>query len=144
MLPTAVANNTTPTLSSISLYLFTKVNAMLQWRRDANVDKIRNNILYGGMDHPTKFPYADVIMKYAYQIVIAIDALDKNGNPVSLETFNFEPKDVLKIITTDQYLEYLAYTLEYKSLVIEQLSEERERKYLHEWNHSWDVQTGNR
>ena len=103
---------------------------MLQWRRDANVDKIRNNILYGGMDHPTKFPYADIIMKHAYQIVIAIDALDNNGNPVSLETFNFEPKDVMKIITTDQYLEFLAYTLEYKALIVEQLSEEREKRFL--------------
>ena len=109
---------------------------MLKWRRDVNVDKIRNNILYGGMDHPTKFPYADVIMKHAYQIVIAIDALDRSGNPISLETFNFEPKDVMKIISTDQYLEFLAYTLEYKSLVIEQLSDERERNFLAEWNNN--------
>ena len=89
-----------------------------------------------GVDHPTKFPHAHTIMKHAYQIVIAIDAFDKKGNPVSLETFNFEPKDVMKIISTDDYLEFLAYTLEYKAIIIEQLSEERERKFLAEWNNN--------
>ena len=113
-----------------------KVKAMLQWRRENNIDEIRNDILYGGKDSPSKFPYANIVLKYAYQIVITHDVFDYSHNVVSLETFNFDPKEVMKLITVEQYLRFLAYTLEYKALVLEQLSEEREKKYLEEHNNS--------
>ena len=111
-----------------------KVNAMLAWRRENNVDEIRNNIVSGGMDCPTKFPHADIILKYAYQIVITTDVLDFKKNTVSYESYDFNPKEVMKIISVQDYLKFLAYTLEYKALVLEQLSEERERAFLMEHN----------
>ena len=41
---------------------------MLNWRREYKVDDIRNDIVYGGKNQPSKFPHADVLLKYAYQI----------------------------------------------------------------------------
>jgi hypothetical protein len=116
---------------------------MLNWRREYKVDDIRNDIVYGGKNQPSKFPHADFLLKYAYQIgnqsylsqlshylcqfnlltiylmncltitnlVCAFDALDKNGNCMSLETFDFSPKEVLKLITIDDYILFLTYSL---------------------------------
>ena len=103
---------------------------MLLWRREKDVDKIRNDIVYGDRNDPKKFPFADVILKYAYQIICTHDVFDKRGMCVSLESFNFNPKDVLKLISIDDYLTFLIYNLEYKALILEQLSEERERALL--------------
>jgi hypothetical protein len=47
-----------------------------------------------------------------------------------LEQYCFSPKDVLKTITIDQYLVFLTYALEYRSLVLEQMSHEMEKEYL--------------
>ena len=44
-------------------------------------------------------------------LVCAFDALDKNGNCMSLETFDFSPKEVLKLITIDDYILFLTYSL---------------------------------
>ena len=47
-----------------------------------------------------------------------------------MEMFNFSPKDVLDAITVDDYLVFLIYSLEYRAIVLEQLSHEKEIKYL--------------
>ena len=46
-----------------------------------------------------------------HHLVCASDALDKKGNPMSLETFNFSPKEVLQLITLEDYILFLTYTL---------------------------------
>lgn len=47
-----------------------------------------------------------------------------------MEMFDFAPKDVLEAITVEDYLVFLTYSLEYRAIVLEQLSHEREQKYL--------------
>lgn len=53
-----------------------------------------------------------------------------------MEQFNFEPAKVLKEITKEEYITFMIYMLEYKILVLEQLSEAKERAYLaeHDYN----------
>ena len=91
---------------------------------------IRHKILYENINNPNRFPYGRTVIELGPQIVIAPTLVDKKGQPLVVETFNFNPADVFKLISIDQYLEFLKYALEYRSLVFEQMSEERERKYL--------------
>ena len=60
--------------------------------------------------------------------MIAHDALDRSGCPIALETFNFSPADVLEAVTKEEYTLFMIYLLEYRSLVLEQLSHEAEEK----------------
>jgi hypothetical protein len=106
------------------------IKDMLQWRLDNNVDAVRQDILYGGKDSPFNFPKGKLIIGLAPQIVLSVNALDKCGQPLSLEQFNFSPKEVFKAIKMDDYLTFLTYCLEYRALVLEQVSHEREQAYL--------------
>lgn len=47
-----------------------------------------------------------------------------------MELYNFSPKEVLKVVSQDLYINFLIYALEYRALVMEQLSHEQEMKYL--------------
>lgn len=48
----------------------------------------------------------------------------------AMEMFDFSPKEVLDAISIADYLEYLTYSLEYRALILEQMSHEREEAYL--------------
>lgn len=61
--------------------------ACLKWRKDNNVDDIRNNILYGGINSPLKFPHGKILLNLAPQIVISSQALDKKGRPLGKNKF---------------------------------------------------------
>ena len=104
----------------------------LKWRRENGVDEIRDKILNGGINHPFKFPMGEKIIELQPQIVMAPKAFDNQGQPITLETFGFDPDAVFKHVTIEQYLTFLIYSLEFRALVMEQLSEEREREYLRE------------
>jgi len=102
----------------------------LTWRREACIDDIRRNIIEKGMNHPSLFPNAKKILDLVPQIVIAHDALDNYGSPISLEQYSFSPSNVLKLISLSEYLEFITYTLEFKSMVLEQMSEAMERRIV--------------
>lgn len=52
------------------------------------------------------------------------------AHPSVMETFDFSPKVLFEEIPLDKFLTYLIYTLEYRALVMEQVSHEREQQYL--------------
>jgi hypothetical protein len=112
----------------------------LQWRKDNRVDDIRNEILYGGANHPHKFPLGPLMLQVVPQIVIAPHALDHSGQPITLEIYDFDPVHVLEQITVQQYLVFLIYSCEFRTLILEQLSEEREKQYLLEHPNPQDRQ----
>lgn len=98
--------------------------------RDANrVDDIRNEILYKSMS-PFEFPNGKKIINLVPQIVLAHDALDNLGNPMSLEEFGFNPELVMKSVSKEEFLRFVIFTLEYRVLVLEQLSDLKEKAYL--------------
>ena len=47
-----------------------------------------------------------------------------------MECYNFSPNDVLDAITIQDYLVFLTYTLEYRAIVMEQMSHEQEQRYI--------------
>lgn len=106
------------------------ISKFLDWRKENNVDTIRQNIVSGGCNMPSKFPKADLILKLLPQAVLCPSACDKKGAPISVEKFNFSPSEVMKFVSMTEYIEFLIYCLEYKSLVSEWLSEKADRDYL--------------
>jgi hypothetical protein len=107
---------------------------LLHRRKMYNIDRIRNHIALGGANDPSKFPYADIIFGFAPQIVCDANVRDGNGYPISLETYQFKPAEVFKNVHIDDYMYFLAYTLEYKAMILEQVSAETEENYLKQFN----------
>eukprot|EP01032_Pedospumella_encystans_P009881 gene9881-11596_t len=102
-----------------------------KWRIDNKVDQIRTNIVERGMDHPLKFPKGELILSLIPQLILVPNAQDKLGCPICVEQYNFTPSEVFKYITIDDYILFVLYSLEFKSLIVEALSEQREQKFLH-------------
>ena len=102
----------------------------LKWRRDNNVDRIRNDILYSGKNTPLLFPSGKKILELAPQIVISAKALDRKGQPLAMESYDFSPNKLFKEVTIEEYMLFLTYALEYRALVMEQLSQEAEQRYI--------------
>jgi len=107
-----------------------KFRKFLAWRDEVGADDIRFSIVEGGMGHPTLFPRGEEIMKLMPQIVLAPDACDKKGNPICFEQYAFSPVAVLKQVPMEHHVTFATYCLEFRSLILEQLSEEKERAYL--------------
>lgn len=102
----------------------------LKWRLDNNIDEIRKDITNGKFA-PHLFPNGKNILEKAYQIVITRKSRDNKNRPIALETFNFSFKDLAKAANSvDDYIKFIIYTFEYRSMVIEQLSREEEAKLL--------------
>ena len=59
-----------------------------------------------------------------------------------MEMFDFSPKDVLEAISIQDYLVFLTYSLEYRAIVMEQMSHEREQEYLKEYPNPADRREG--
>ena len=101
-----------------------------KWRIDNKVDEIRTNIVERGMDHPLKFPKGELILSLIPQLILVPNAQDKLGSPICVEQYNFTPSEVFKYITIDDYILFVLYSLEFKSLIVEALSEQREQAFL--------------
>lgn len=102
------------------------LSKFLSWRKTCNIDEIRDKIVYGGVDHPLKFPHGEKVFSLMAQIVIDTEICDKTGAPICVEQYNFSPTEVLQKIKIEEYIEFITYALEYKSVILEQLSHEKE------------------
>eukprot|EP01031_Cornospumella_fuschlensis_P036109 gene36109-43787_t len=100
----------------------------LKWRKDNKVDEIRDNIVMHGCNHPSKFPKGALINTLIPQIVLDHQVQDNQGCPLCVETYSFSPTEVMEQISIEDYVLYMMYTLEYRSIVLEQISENRERE----------------
>jgi len=61
---------------------------------------------------------------------MSANATDYGGNPICVEHYSFSPREVFERVTLDQYLTFLTYCMEYRMLILEQMSEIREREYI--------------
>jgi hypothetical protein len=86
------------------------------------------------LSHHRSTSLGQEIIENAPQIICSGDALDSHGNPTALETYNFSPTQLMQHVSLDSYKSFVVYCLQYKSLIIEQLSEAKEREYLAEHN----------
>jgi hypothetical protein len=105
----------------------------IEWRKTSNVDAIRADIIHGQKNHPSKFPNGEKILRLVPQIVIDANCVDKTGAPLCVEQYAFSPSTVLDEISLDEYIIFVTYSLEFKSLILEQLSEEKEREKIKEY-----------
>lgn len=102
----------------------------LDWRDVNNVDFIRDDILQRKRS-VSEFPYANKILPYLGRyIVIAPDAVDNYGNPIVYEEMNGNPDAIIRNVTKEEFVEFFIYLHEYRSLVLEQMSHEREQSLL--------------
>lgn len=62
------------------------------------VDKVRQDILYGNASSASKFPHGKKILEVAPQLVISGTAVDKKGQPLFYESFNFDLKGKIFLI----------------------------------------------
>jgi hypothetical protein len=86
-----------------------------------------SSVVYGKAHSPMTFPYAEKIIELAPQIVMSANALDKQNQPIILETYDFNPKHFIENVSIDEYLVFLIYCLEYRALILEQLSDKYEK-----------------
>lgn len=108
----------------------TMMSNFLKWREDNKINEIRTDIVERGYDHPLRFPKGDVILSLIPQLVILPNAMDNTGSPICVEQYDFVPSEVFKYINITDYILFVTYSLEYRSLIVEQISEQRERAYL--------------
>ena len=103
---------------SIKLY-----REFLIWRKENNIDYIRNKIVYEGCNNPLAFPYGPVILDLQPTIVIAPDATDKKGQPIVLELYGRNPALLLEKVSISEYIQFLTYCLEFRAIILEQISD---------------------
>jgi hypothetical protein len=102
----------------------------LHWRKEHGVDEIRRNIVEGEADHPLKFPKGQLIMSLLPSLVMAPDAFDNFGCPIVVEQYRFSPSEVLSKVKIEEYVLFVTYSLEYRQIILEQISEQREQEFL--------------
>lgn len=107
---------------SIQLY-----RDFLIWRKENNVDLIRNRIVYEGYNNPLAFPHGQIILDLQPTIVIAPEATDKRGQPIVLEIFGRNPASLLDKVSISDYVQFLVYCLEFRAIVLEQISDSHEK-----------------
>ena len=61
---------------------------------------------------------------------------------IAMETFNFSPKEIFEAVPISDYLVFLTYTLEYRAIVLEQMSHEREVEYINKHPNPEDRKEG--
>lgn len=114
--------------------IVTKYRNYLQWRKDNNVDEVRERIRVENLNKPALFPNGEGFLSMSEQIIVAADATDYEGNLITFETFDFSPSVMLKKFSLDDWDNWMIYTMIYKQMVLEQVSEQRERDLLREYN----------
>ena len=106
------------------------IEKFLNWRTTNNIDKIRENIVSGIADKPSKFPKGELILQLIKQVVILPSVCDNRGMPICIDQYAFSPIQVLTKVSLEEYIEFTKYALEYRQLILEQMSEEREREVI--------------
>merc|ERR1711871_632323 len=104
------------------------IEKFLDWRIAQNVDAIRHNIVEMGMNSVSKFPNAEKVLKYCKYLVYDPKAVSTTGQPVMAE--GIIPPALWESVTLEEYLQFRLYGLEFLSLVLEQMSYEKERQTL--------------
>lgn len=107
-----------------------KFGKFLKWRKESGIDAWRDDIVTGSADHPTKFPHGDLINQLIPSIQCTLTATDKVGSPLCVDQYEFNPNEILERIELDDYIKYAVYGLEYKTIILDQRSNDMEKEFL--------------
>ncbi|CAM9169952.1 unnamed protein product, partial [Phaeothamnion confervicola] len=106
---------------------------MLQWRRDNGVDAIRQDIVLNKLYHPSLFPFGETVMKHYPFMMASPLCTDAKGNPLSYEGYSFSPRLVQEELKDiDHFIVFHIYCQEWKQMLLNAFSDERERQALEE------------
>jgi hypothetical protein len=111
----------------------------LVWRKENNMDAIRDEILSNHLWNPSLFPRGQEVLKHIPQVVVASiprvsDPEETRGeNPfdgylLGAESFDFSPSSVMRIISMDEYHHWIKYCYEFKSMILEIHSQRQEER----------------
>ena len=76
----------------------------LRFRKQYNVNEIRNDIVFGGKNCPINFPNGSKILSYFKTIVLSVNHRDVDGNPISYEDFSSSPSRLLANVSKEEYI----------------------------------------
>nr|CCA17715.1 conserved hypothetical protein [Albugo laibachii Nc14]CCA18361.1 conserved hypothetical protein [Albugo laibachii Nc14] len=108
-----------------------KYREMLQLRKTHQLDPIRSRIIDENL-HPEQFPHYDKVVSnvpFAHSFD-ACEAVD--SSPMEINVFSFELTGFIDLkglemsVSNDEWMEFLAYELEYRSIQLDRLSREKE------------------
>lgn len=102
----------------------------LNWRRENNIDRIRHEIVHGGVNTPKKFPKGEFLTTEIQQTICDVNARCNKGCPISILRTTFSPSLIFEGVTKEEYVTFIQYSLEYQQLILEQLAEQEEREIL--------------
>ena len=113
----------------------------LNWRRNNEIDKIRTEIVYGGINTPKKFPQGEFLTTEIPQTFCDVNARCNRGCPLSILRTTFSPSVVFESVEKEEYVKFIQYSLEYQQLILEQIAEQEEREILKAAQERGDVLT---
>lgn len=102
----------------------------LNWRKNNEIDKIRHDIVHGGINSPKKFPKGEFLTTEIPQTFCDVNARCNRGCPLSILRTTFSPSVVFEGVEKEEYVKFIQYSLEYQQLILEQLAEQEEREKL--------------
>ena len=105
------------------------IDKWLTFRDENNVDDIRNKILFTPL-FPRQFPEGEKILDLIGHDILSPNCVDSDGNPLATEYYQFDGEDFMQKVTKEEYLHFMLYAFEYRNLVLEQLSHEKEKKNI--------------
>lgn len=108
-----------------------KVRAFLEFRDKEKVDDIRNEILFTPLTSAMQFPHGKQILQATKHDILAPTCTDADGNPVATEYYEFDTNKFFAEISKEDYLHFMLYALEYRNLVLEQMSHNKEKENIH-------------
>jgi hypothetical protein len=120
----------------------TQYHSFLRWYVDQDILSIRHKILYEGCNSPIMFPKGKEFLALAPHLVCALTHKDCAGRPIVFESFDFDPNEFVKKLSVEDYVLFLKYCLEYRSLVLEQMSEEAEAANLRQGTNTGNANYG--
>eukprot|EP00903_Cladosiphon_okamuranus_P011122 g10498.t1 len=105
---------------------------MLRWRKDNNVDAIREDIMQNQKFHPSQFPDGEMITKLFPLLVANPLCVDMDGAPISYESYEFSPRQVTAHANGDLgfFIKFHIYCQEFKQICLDSLSDAKEMENL--------------
>lgn len=107
-----------------------KLKGFLMFRDEKKVDDIRNELLFTPLSSPLQFPHAEKILKATKHDILAPACTDSLGNPLATEYYAFDGAKFVEEVKKEEYLLFMLYCFEYRNLVLEQMSHNKEKENL--------------
>jgi hypothetical protein len=100
------------------------------WRNKNNIDAIHDKMIAENLN-PYTAPHGKLIIDLMPQTPCSFQYCDKDGNPLCVEYYGFNPENLAKV-PSDTYMEWFVYASEYKMLLLEHFSAKAEQALISE------------